>query len=419
MKELLQKLYSSMPATAKAHAQDSVERMCALDAELGFPSNHYPIIHVAGTNGKGSLVHKISYAAMLSGLKVGIYTSPHLESFRERMQIADPVSNQFDWISKEAFKNSIEEVFHIEQRLGLTLNFFEIMTGAALKFFAEQEVDLVLLEVGVGGRFDSTNFITPILSIITSIGYDHCKLLGESLNQIGWQKAGIIKERVPVALGPSAQISVILEEAKNKQALVLESACFNQSFDEENSALATLCLKHLKDQLPLTEKAIIDGVETRPSCRFEVFSFKIEGFPQHIIFDVAHNEDGFRALIKAIRLKLGFQPLRFFLGMSYGKELDRCIAVLKEEASYVHIAAIDHFKLLKAETLKRAYISAGCNNVGYENTLEATFEKATQEATVHGEFLVVCGSFYIMQETKRLLNQMFRKNSFNCLAIAR
>ncbi|MEI8300986.1 MAG: hypothetical protein WCG10_05175 [Chlamydiota bacterium] len=409
MKELLQKLYSSMPATAKAHAQDSVERMCALDTQLGCPSKHYPIIHVAGTNGKGSLVHKISCAAMLSGLKVGIYISPHLESFRERMQIADPVSNEFHWISQEAFKNSIEQVFDIEQQLGLTLNFFEIMTGAALKFFAEEEVDLVLLEVGVGGRFDSTNFITPILSIITSIGYDHCKLLGNTLDQIGWQKAGIIKERVPVALGPSAQISVILEEAKNKQALVLQSACFNQSFDEENSALATLCLKYLKDRLSLTEKAIIEGVQIRPACRFEVFAFKTEGFPKYIIFDVAHNEDGFRALVKAVRLKLGSAPLRFFLGMSHGKELERCIRILKEEASYIHIAAIDHFKLLKAEALKSAFVSGGCSNVGYEDTLEATLEKALQQATVHGEFLVVCGSFYIMQEIKHLFNQVEQK----------
>lgn len=414
MKELLEKLYSSMPSTAKAHSQESVELMRALDIELGMPSKRYPIIHVAGTNGKGSVVYKMSYAAMHSGLKVGVYTSPHLESLRERMQIADPATCEFTWISQEAFKRCVEEVFLIEEKLGLTLNFFEIMTGAALKFFAEQEVDLVLLEVGIGGRFDSTNFVTPILSIITSISYDHCKLLGDTLDQIAWQKAGIIKEKIPVALGASANLNVILEEAKSKGSLVLKSNLAQGSFDEENSALALISLNYLKSRFALKEEALIEGIRQRPFCRFEVFSFKEEGFPKYIIFDVAHNEEGFLGLVKAIRLKLGAQPLRFFLGMSYGKELERCVRVLKEEASYIHLAEINHFKLLKASCLKKVFIDAGWSRVSYENTLQATFKKALELAKEHGEFLVICGSFYIMEEVKKLLktNKPQKRASF-------
>ena len=398
--QLLERLYHSMSVSTAFLQEASVQRMQSLDEKLLYPSKRYPIVHVAGTNGKGSTVLKMAQACRLSGLKVGVYTSPHLECITERIQIADPLKKGFDNITYKSLETCLSKVFHLEDQ---PLNFFELLTAASLEYFAQEKVDLAILEVGVGGRFDSTNFITPILSVITSISYDHCHLLGHTLEAIGWQKAGIIKEGIPVVLGPTAALSCILEEALLKKAPVFVSSHTPLLFDEENSHIARLALEKLP--IKLKEEAIALGLQVKPPCRLERFS--CHGV--EVIFDVAHNEDGLIRLIQAVKLTMNDPPLRFLVGFSVGKELQRCAAVLKKEGAFIHLVSSAHFKLLPVEQLYSLFLERGVEKLSYGNSLGETVNQAVQGARHHKETLVICGSFYIMNDVKNILNMMTEK----------
>ncbi len=200
--EMIEKLFKRFPSFQKAGAsayKPGIANMEFIDQLMGHPHRKYDVIHVAGTNGKGSVSNMLASALSSSGLKVGLYTSPHILDFRERMRVVSDSS--FELVSKRYvwdFIHQWQDTFD-----HLDLSFFEITTIMALQWFADRNVDMVVLETGLGGRLDSTNIVTPVLSIITNIGLDHCDMLGETLPEIAFEKAGIIKPRVPVVIGES------------------------------------------------------------------------------------------------------------------------------------------------------------------------------------------------------------------------
>ena len=213
--EMLGRLFVRFPSFQKTGAaayKPGIANMEFADQLMGHPHRNYDIIHVAGTNGKGSVSNMLASALASCGLKVGLYTSPHILDFRERIRIVSsagetttsgecPQQISYRLISKEdvwSFVQQWNDTFD-----HLDMSFFEITTLMALDWFARQEADVVVLETGLGGRLDSTNIVNPILSIITNIGLDHCDLLGESLPEIAFEKAGIIKPKVPVVIGES------------------------------------------------------------------------------------------------------------------------------------------------------------------------------------------------------------------------
>ena len=199
--EMLEKLFVRFPSFQKAGAsayKPGITGMEFIDQLMGHPHRNYHTIHVAGTNGKGSVSNMLASVLSACGLKVGLYTSPHILDFRERMRVVGSVSY---CVSREYvydFVGRWQETFD-----HLDLSFFEITTIMALQWFADEKVDAVVLETGLGGRLDSTNIVTPILSVITNIGLDHCDMLGDTLAEIAFEKAGIIKPRVPVVIGES------------------------------------------------------------------------------------------------------------------------------------------------------------------------------------------------------------------------
>lgn len=199
-----------------------LERMLAFNELLGFPDKNCRIIHVAGTNGKGSVSNMLASSLAAHGYKTGIYTSPHIEDFRERMRIARP-GQVAEMVSKEYVYSFI--LRYKEDFNRLSLSFFEITTGMALKWFADEGADFVVLEVGLGGRLDSTNIVCPELSIITSIGLDHCDLLGHTLAEVAKEKAGIIKDGVPVVIGEKhPETQAVFEACANEHKSVLRYA---------------------------------------------------------------------------------------------------------------------------------------------------------------------------------------------------
>lgn len=200
--EVIAKLFVRFPSFQKAGAsayKPGIESMEFIDQLMGHPHKNYKIIHVAGTNGKGSVSNMLASTLAANGLKVGLYTSPHILDFRERMRVVEDslfycVSKEYVWDFIRRWQDTFDH---------LDLSFFEITTILALQWFSDEKVDVVVLETGLGGRLDSTNIVTPILSIITNIGLDHCDMLGETLQEVAFEKAGIIKPGVPVVVGES------------------------------------------------------------------------------------------------------------------------------------------------------------------------------------------------------------------------
>ena len=205
--KMIQELFCRFPSFQKVGAgayKPGIANMEFADQLMGHPHRRYKVIHVAGTNGKGSVSNMLASSLASSGMKVGLYTSPHILDFRERMRVVCPPGGSdgpFYLISKDYAWNFIGQWKDTFDHLDMS--FFEITTLMALNWFADQEVDVVVLETGLGGRLDSTNIVTPVLSVITNIGLDHCDMLGDTLGEIAFEKAGIIKPKVPVVIGES------------------------------------------------------------------------------------------------------------------------------------------------------------------------------------------------------------------------
>lgn len=206
--DMIGKLFVRFPSfqkTGSSAYKPGIANMEFFDQLAGYPHKKYDVIHVAGTNGKGSVSNMLASVLAARGLRVGLYTSPHILDFRERMRIIDSRMEKgermFSLISKEYvwdFVHQWQETFD-----HLDMSFFEITTSMAMSWFADQEVDVVVLETGLGGRLDSTNIVSPVLSVVTNIGLDHCDMLGDTLSEIAFEKAGIIKPLVPVVIGES------------------------------------------------------------------------------------------------------------------------------------------------------------------------------------------------------------------------
>ncbi|QQR79914.1 MAG: bifunctional folylpolyglutamate synthase/dihydrofolate synthase [Deltaproteobacteria bacterium] len=194
-----------------------LERVQLFLQHLGNPHQSYPSIHIAGTNGKGSTAAMLASVLKEAGYRVGLYTSPHLEDFCERIQISG------EMISQNSLMQLVEKFQVIEKKIGIELTFFEFTTALAFQYFADQKIDIAVIEVGLGGRLDATNVMTPLVSVITSIGLDHQKFLGDTLEKIAFEKAGIIKPGVPVVIGeiPREGEQVIRRVAEEKKSWVV------------------------------------------------------------------------------------------------------------------------------------------------------------------------------------------------------
>lgn len=233
--DMLHKLFTRFPSFQKVGAgayKPGIANMEFADQLMGHPHRNYKVIHVAGTNGKGSVSNMLASCLAAAGLRVGLYTSPHIVDFRERIRIV--TDTEYEYIPKEDVWDFVCQWHDTFDHLDLS--FFEITTLMALHWFSEQSVDVAILETGLGGRLDSTNIVTPVLSVITNIGYDHCDLLGDTLPEIAFEKAGIIKPKVPVVVGESNPETDVVFERKVLY-VNLPEPCFMGNREEVMSLL--------------------------------------------------------------------------------------------------------------------------------------------------------------------------------------
>ena len=261
----------------------------------------------------------------------------------------------------------------------------------SLSYFRDEKVDVAVIEVGVGGLLDPTNIVTPILSVITSIAKDHESILGSQLEQIAFQKAGIIKPHIPVVIGPKADFVAIRQRAKLCNSFLYHVKENNLFYDHENSAIAKQALNILQSHFCLLESHIEEGIQARPSCRFERKG--------QFILDVAHNPNGFERLLEAYDYFFPKQSFQAIIGMSNDKDVATCLKLISSRASKLYLVDTFHFRATcchqMAEILK---------GYSYFNFYEShTISKALQQALSLSKDMniLVCGSFYLMQEANQ------------------
>ncbi|MCY3974995.1 MAG: Mur ligase family protein, partial [Simkaniaceae bacterium] len=258
---------------------------------LGNPHRRYRTIHIAGTDGKGSVAHKIAHALSESGYRTGLFTSPHLFRYRERVTIDG------EMIAEEEVASLLRRLF----RLVREPRFFEVTTLLAFSYFAEKGVEVAVIETGIGGRFDMTNIIRPILTIITSIGFDHEEILGRTRDEIATEKGGIIKEGVPLIVGPDADLPLLRDKAKEKGASYTVAKKRGLGREAESIALEAFVI--LRHRYSIPRSAALAGSRKRAPLRFERVC-------DGVIVDTAHNRGGISRLFALLRKTFPGQPIR-------------------------------------------------------------------------------------------------------------
>lgn len=391
--EILKKLYE---LTVKKNMRLELGPIREAHKAMGSPAFSFPSIHIAGTNGKGSTACKIAECFALEGFQVGLYTSPHIETFRERIQINGRLISK-----KEAQEKLLELLSLIDRGRLPPLSFFEITTLLSFMHFKERKVDLAVIETGLGGRLDATNIIHPILSVITSIGLDHTKYLGATLDAIAGEKAGIIKEGVPVILGPNASYPSILQRANRQQAPIIFLPRKNyESFEEENRETARACLSWLSKSYSLAKEKIDEAVLFTPNCRFEIH----QASQANIVLDAAHNPPAFFELIKALKARFYQPSFRFIVGFSHDKNVSECLEAIIPCAKHIHLVEAKNPRAAKAEELSRVLLAKQFKENSVDINISVAVEKALSIVDEENEVIVITGSFYIMAEAKQALN---------------
>ncbi len=419
-------LFSQLPMyqhKGKSAFKKNLDNIISLCDALDNPHDKYPTIHIAGTNGKGTTAHLIAAGLSSSGLKVGLYTSPHYLDYRERVKINGE-------LMEEAFVISfVESNFDLIEKL--KPSFFEITVALAFQYFYEQEVDIAVIETGLGGRLDSTNIITPILSIITNISLDHESMLGDNIHDIAIEKAGIIKPEIPIIIGEHQEESDVvfneiakeqssdlyfvqdeieLEKIKSKFPIDTYKVDLNEAstvcktdllgeYQKYNIATALYSLDFLS-----RHDMVIDfcwDLEKNKSILTNLYQswrymgrFQILGIEPVIIADSAHNTAGIKAVMKTIN-KYKFDNIHFVLGFVNDKTLDKILPLFSKKANYYFVNA-NIPRALNSEILRRAAQSYDLKGESYMS-VEQGYAKAKELASPN-DLIYIGGSIFVLAE---------------------
>jgi len=370
----------------------------ALSKHIGNPHKKFKSIHVGGTNGKGSTSHMLASVLQEAGYKVGLYTSPHLKDFRERIKVnGEEVPQQF-------IVNFVENnKLFLEQH---TLSFFEMTVGMAFHYFALQNVDIAVVEVGLGGRLDSTNIITPLLSVITNISFDHTQMLGKTLPKIAVEKAGIIKPNIPVVIGEYQKevIQVFKEKTKSaKSELITASDLISVNYKTDlkgfyqqrnlKTVLATLKMINKKG-FSLSDVAIKKGLlnvvkNTGFKGRWQI----LQNHPK-VICDTAHNVAGLTFVFNQLTQET-YKILHFVIGVVNDKDLNNILSLFPKDAVY-YFCHPDIPRGLNAKKLQQiAYKFNLKGNVC--NSVKEAYNSALKNAN-NNDLIFVGGSNFVVAE---------------------
>jgi len=422
--ETLHYLFTRLPMFSRigaaAYKKDLTNTVQLCDY-IGNPQHRFKTIHIAGTNGKGSTSHMLAAILQTADYKTGLYTSPHLRDFRERFRMDGAM---------------IEEAFIIDftRRIQPAIDqiepsFFEITVAMAFDYFAQHEVDIAVIETGLGGRLDSTNIITPELSIITNIGWDHMNLLGNTLEEIAFEKAGIIKPGVPVIVGetavPSRQVFEAVAAEKQSPLFFADQLRYVADWKYEHHELQVQVTRNGHDEripyrldLPghYQTKNLVTVLEAVHQLQQQGWQLPLESVQAAlqqvksltglhgrwelihrnpaVVLDVGHNEDGMRQIISQIELT-DHQHLHMVIGMVKDKEVEKVLQQLPKEATYYFT------KAPIPRALPEDQLAAQANTYGLEGHTYADVNTALKAALHNAhknDLIVVCGSVFVVGE---------------------
>lgn len=412
---------------AAAYKKD-LHNTIALLQELGNPQQHFKSIHIAGTNGKGSTSHMMAAIMQKHGYKTGLYTSPHLVDFRERIKING------EWISQEFI---IDFVARIQPSIeAISPSFFEVTVAMAFEWFAQQQVDIAIIETGLGGRLDSTNIITPELSIITNIGWDHMNLLGNTLPEIAFEKAGIIKPYIPVVIGETLpETKPVFEEKANstgspiyfsEQAftivhtslqpqqlqLELQDSRNGETVDVATDLPGIYQQYNLRTVLKATDVLTASGWPLNKATIQEALlqvqpltglhgRWEVLRQSPYVVLDVAHNPQGIEqvlAQLQQLQSDNSKRKIHWVMGMVHDKDISKVLSLLPAAFTYyftqAHIPRAMPYLQMQEQALQKGL--AGNAYPDVNTALQAALAKANDE-----DIIMVCGSVFVVGEVNK------------------
>ena len=399
-KESINWLFNQLPVFqnigAAAYKEDLTNTLL-LTKHLNHPERNFKTIHVAGTNGKGSTSSMIASVFMEAGYKVGLYTSPHLKDFRERItingnKISKNYVHQFVLKHKSFFETT-------------ELSFFEMTVGLAFQYFSDKKVDIAIIEVGLGGRLDATNIISPLLSVITNIGKDHTAFLGDTLEKIAFEKAGIIKQNIPVVIGEyTIQTKpVFLEVASKNKSEIYFAQDINHpdypcgllgNYQIKNKKTVIEVFRNLKSNFNISEENIKNGIanvvlNTHLQGRWQI----LQENPK-VICDTAHNAHGLEMVMQQLK-KETYNQLHIVLGVVNDKDLDSILPLFPKNANY-YFCKPKNERGLNARILQekaRTHQLVGNTYTSVSKAYKAALEKSSDK-----DLIFIGGSNFVVSE---------------------
>lgn len=422
--ETIDFLFSQLPMfqrTGKAAYKNNLDNTLILDKHFKSPHCNFKTIHVGGTNGKGSVSHSIASILQESGLKVGLYTSPHLRDFRERIKIDGeeiPESEIINFVSenKELIKT-------------IQASFFEMTVAMAFNYFSKQKVDIAIIEVGLGGRLDSTNIINPEISVITNISLDHTNLLGNNISDIAKEKAGIIKANTPIIIGEHQEEieDIFINKAKSLNSKIMfanknyslskdiisnefRNIDINKNHEKYISNIELILLGSYQKKNILTAISTIDTlIEKGYNIKIEHIRSGLKKIVENtgllgrwqtlqnkpkVICDTGHNEAGIKEIIAQLKIEK-YKQLRIVFGMVNDKDVDKILNMMPTNAIYTFVKAnipraMDAF-ILQEKALKFSLKGNVCENIN------EALKKNIQESNVE-DLIFVGGSTFVVAE---------------------
>ena len=399
-KESINWLFNQLPVFqnigAAAYKEDLTNTLI-LTAHLNHPERNFKTIHVAGTNGKGSTSSMVASVFMEAGYKVGLYTSPHLKDFRERITIN----------GKKISKNYVHQFIlkHKSFFEKTELSFFEMTVGLAFQYYSDKKVDIAIIEVGMGGRLDATNVITPLLSVITNIGKDHTQFLGDTLEKIAFEKAGIIKPIIPVIIGEYTPETkpIFLEGVTKNNSEIYFAQDENHpdypcgllgDYQIKNKKTVIEVFRNLKSEFKISEDNIKNGILKVVSNTHLKGRWQILQENPKVICDTAHNANGLEIVMNQLK-KEKYNQLHIVLGVVNDKDLDAILPLFPKNANY-YFCKPKNERGLNAKTLQdkaKSYQLFGNTNASVSRAYKNALCKSSDD-----DVIFIGGSNFVVSE---------------------
>jgi len=422
--ETLDWMFQQLPMfqrKGKAAYKANLDNTLALDEHFNHPHKNYKTIHIAGTNGKGSVSHFLASCLQEAGYKVGLYTSPHLKDFRERIKINGENIDQ-DFVVN--FINSNKDYFST-----LSPSFFEMTVAMAFEYFSKEDVDYAIIETGLGGRLDSTNIISPIASVITNISFDHTALLGNTKELIAIEKAGIIKKDTPVIIGEYDKDTIDVFEKRAKEQIAnlivadkkyeIQNSRFNINhrivdiikdkdirfkdlvsglvgvYQEKNILTCIACIDYIKTiGVDISDENISEGLKKVVENTGIMGRWQILQDKPLVVCDTAHNEAGISYVLEQIK-EIPYEKLHIVFGMVNDKSIDKVLSMMPKEAKYYFTKA-NIPRAQDEQTLKEMASEYGLKGNVYSNVEDAKIAALLQMG--NNDLLYIGGSTFIVAE---------------------